>query len=407
MQPSQSLALADFPICDPDDDLLYDWAAEPPPPGQDRGDPPPRRLRLRRRTLLASVAVALDVALLPRFSGRAPLRQTAEMLAEDNADWESFKSRFILAEGRVVDTGNGGVSHSEGQGLGMLFAVAYRDQETFESLAGWTARTLRCRGDALHAWRYHPNQSASVDDLNNATDGDLYIGAALARAADRFGRDAYADTAAAIARAVLDQLVREAGPRTILLPGSYGFERTDSFVVNPSYYAFACLDALAALTPSDSWDRLRADGTRLIADSRFGRWRLPPDWLRIRRDDGTAAPAPEWPARFSYDAIRVPLQLAWGGLSIPGLNSDLLAFWTEAEVGEVPVGVDLVSDVPLSNPGFTGARAIAALILRAERGAGPLVLPSVADAPDYYSAALILQTRLAWREMQQKATINA
>ncbi|VTN12488.1 Endoglucanase precursor [Raoultella terrigena] len=38
--------------------------------------------------------------------------------------WESYKSRFMMADGRIVDTGNGSVSHTEGQGFAMLLAVA-------------------------------------------------------------------------------------------------------------------------------------------------------------------------------------------------------------------------------------------------------------------------------------------
>jgi len=52
----------------------------------------------------------------------------------DIKNWERFKTRFISAEGRVIDTGNGHISHSEGQGVGMLLAVAHDDQTTFENI---------------------------------------------------------------------------------------------------------------------------------------------------------------------------------------------------------------------------------------------------------------------------------
>src|SRR5690606_25275712 len=41
--------------------------------------------------------------------------------------WTDFRTRFIADDGRVVDTGSGGVSHSEGQGWSMLFAEANDD----------------------------------------------------------------------------------------------------------------------------------------------------------------------------------------------------------------------------------------------------------------------------------------
>lgn len=50
------------------------------------------------------------------------------------AFWQSYKARFVTAQGRVVDTGNGNISHSEGQGYGMLLAVAANDRETFNDL---------------------------------------------------------------------------------------------------------------------------------------------------------------------------------------------------------------------------------------------------------------------------------
>ena len=39
------------------------------------------------------------------------------------SDWAAYRDRFVLADGRVVDDGNGGISHSEGQGYGLLLAV--------------------------------------------------------------------------------------------------------------------------------------------------------------------------------------------------------------------------------------------------------------------------------------------
>ena len=54
----------------------------------------------------------------------------------------------------MVDTGNGMVSHSEGQGYGMLLAVAANDRPTFDKLWGWTRANLMVRDDQLMAWRW-------------------------------------------------------------------------------------------------------------------------------------------------------------------------------------------------------------------------------------------------------------
>ncbi len=62
--------------------------------------------------------------------------------------WESYKARF-LPDGRIVDTGNGDVSHTEGQGFAMLMAVANDDKATFDKLWHWTNSTLKNKENGL------------------------------------------------------------------------------------------------------------------------------------------------------------------------------------------------------------------------------------------------------------------
>lgn len=63
---------------------------------------------------------------------------TLTLLAGDaraeSAGWAQYKHRFLLPEGRIIDTGNHNVSHSEGQGFGMLLAVYNNDRPTFDLL---------------------------------------------------------------------------------------------------------------------------------------------------------------------------------------------------------------------------------------------------------------------------------
>jgi hypothetical protein len=67
-------------------------------------------------------------------SGRGvPSRPLAGALSDLDA-WRSYKRRFLSDQGRVIDTANGGISHSEGQGYGMLLAVAASDHETFDAI---------------------------------------------------------------------------------------------------------------------------------------------------------------------------------------------------------------------------------------------------------------------------------
>jgi endo-1,4-beta-D-glucanase Y len=70
------------------------------------------------------------------------------------AFWQAYKERFISAAGRVIDNANMGISHSEGQGYGMLLAVAADDRPTFDLLWGWTRAQLMLHNDGLVAWKW-------------------------------------------------------------------------------------------------------------------------------------------------------------------------------------------------------------------------------------------------------------
>ncbi|HAI06581.1 MAG TPA: endoglucanase, partial [Pantoea sp.] len=89
--------------------------------------------------------------------------------------WDSFKSRFVTSEGRVIDTANNNVSHTEGQGYGMLLAVANDDRVTFDRLWQWTRSQLGNPQTDLFYWRYTPGTANPVADKNNAADGDVLL----------------------------------------------------------------------------------------------------------------------------------------------------------------------------------------------------------------------------------------
>jgi endoglucanase len=318
-------------------------------------------------------------------------------VALNPTDWASFRSRFIATDGRVMDNGNGGVSHSEGQGWGMLFAVAANDRPTFESIRAWTTRTLRRPDDTLHAWRYMPNATPPVEDWNNATDGDLFIATALARAGYRWSAPEYLQAAAGIARDILKLLVRDVGSHLVLLPGVNGFENEHAVVLNPSYYALPMLAELARLAPSARWQQLIRDGTQLIARAQFGQWQLPPDWLLVTRPSLQLSVAPGWAPRFSFDAIRIPLWSTWGKRPIGQSRLAMARFWGAYPVGAAPAWVDLATNETAPYALTPGMAAVARLTLASVDGSVP-ILPAVATAHKYYDAALIMLCQLAWQE---------
>jgi endoglucanase len=99
-----------------------------------------------------------------------PVAQDGQM----DGMWTAFRQIYLSGDGRIVDNGNGGISHSEGQGYGMVLATLVGDRPRSRP-CGWTERTL-LRGDvALFAWRYDPRAPNPVADTNNASDGDMLI----------------------------------------------------------------------------------------------------------------------------------------------------------------------------------------------------------------------------------------
>ena len=346
---------------------------------------------LSRRALLGALAAwpgggaaarPAEARLMPAVA--AP--PSAELLAV----WESFRQGFLRPEGRVVDTGNGHVSHSEGQGWAMFCAERCDDRASFERLWNWTRQVLHRPGDRLLAWRFMPDAADPVPDRNNAADGDLFTAAALLLAGQRWNRPDYTEAGAAMARDVLRLLVREVAGLTVLMPGAQGFEEADTVTLNPSYYAFPILGVLARAVPDPAWLRLATDGLILLRRARFGRWDLPPDWLLLGRQDGSLGLSPRWPPRFSYDALRVPLYLRWAGLETEPAVRAAIRFWRDPSHPYLPAWADLLNQriAPYSAP--SGVQAVAYFAENVRLTDNISRIPSVQGREDYYSAVLKL-----------------
>jgi endoglucanase len=104
------------------------------------------------------------------------------------------------------------------------------------------------------------------------------------------------------------------------------------------------------------------------------------------------------PPRFSYDAVRVPLHLAWGGLNSEPALAAAASFWTET-AGAAPAWTDLRTGQLSSDLASPGMAAIAAVAVESRHGRpNSRTMPGVAQARDYYAAALTLLARLAASE---------
>jgi len=285
-----------------------------------------RRLRFRLATVLIYQRVHSVCAALFGFKARA-VRVLRLQLAfgvflvavgsrpvpAQEAIWTTFKEKFMTNEGRVVDDANNDVSHSESQGYGLILSEANKDRVAFERIWHWTEQNLRKRNDHLFAWRWVNNSpEGHVPDTNNATDGDLLIAWGLARGASAWADAGLRDSARDIARDVRQEMLRPSRYGPVLLPGEYGFDRSDGVIINLSYWVFPAFRDLAKIDPSPDWQLLEQSGLKLVEAVRFSPWRLPPDWVLLA-SDSMKLPDGFEPV-FGYNAVRVPLYLAWAGI---------------------------------------------------------------------------------------------
>jgi endoglucanase len=299
--------------------------------------------------------------------------------------WQVYKTRFISPSGRVTDNGNGGISHSEGQGYGMILAVAADDRATFDLLWRWTQAQL-LRDDGLFAWKWDPNATPHVSDPNNATDGDLLIAWALAEAGEFWPGSPYRAEARQLSIAIARTSIAETPFGPALLPAVRGFglgERPDGPVINLSYWVYPALWRLQSIAPDGPWSALAKSGLTIGAVSRFGEAEVPTDWISL---GARPAPAEGFAPTFGYDAIRVPLYLAWGGL---GSKANLFAYsdlWRDPADGLSRL--DVVTGRPTEAFREKGYFAIAALVRCAMSGAKIPAELLGNDADAYYPTTL-------------------
>jgi endoglucanase len=356
-----------------------------------------------RRFAPFSVAIAALLLFAPVAHANSNVQSCDQ--APNSSLWQAYEQRFVSVDGRVIDTGNDGISHSEGQGFGLRLAFHFDARQDFARIWEWTREHLYVRGDHLAAWRWRPDADPHIDDKNNATDGDLFIAWSLALAGRCWEKPEYLDWARRIAKDIREKLVRKTTFGDLLLPGAAGFVKGERLTLNPSYWVFPALDELAALEPDAAeWSGLVTSGYALAEQLGFGRWKLVPDWVDWSPDEGFSLPA-QFAPRFGYDAIRVPLYLIWHGRDADIL-SRLTRYWDEqASWPWQPDWTDLETDAVSSYGAPAGIAAVSGLTrfavatIDAPETAAFLSLPAVEagqeGAMDYYSASLSLLSRIA------------
>lgn len=319
---------------------------------------------------------------------------TGPQIAMGNEDWNQFKSAYI-ENGRVIDRGQNGISHTEGQGMALLLAVQNNDPETFAQIWNWTQHNLQVREDKLFAWSWSPK--LGINDMNNASDGDLFIAWALSRAYTKWNEPRYLFAALQVSQSIREKLLRKTSKGTVILPGDMGFEKPDGLKLNLSYWVFPAITELSKLDPAPEWEELRVTGIQLIQEARFGKWQLPPDWLSLQ--NGVIAPVDG--EQFGYDAVRIPLYLIWSQQASASSIKPFQNFWGSF-IGKplLPPWVNLISGDTATYNASIGFQSIAAMTL-AYPDVDSTQLPSFNPSQGYYSSMLSLFTKMAIEDLKK------
>ncbi|MBF0463732.1 MAG: hypothetical protein HQK88_00885 [Nitrospirae bacterium] len=260
--------------------------------------------------------------------------------ADDNGLWEKYKTTFIQADGRVVDFYQGQMSHSEGQGYGMLLSVLYNDKSTFDKLYKWTKNNLMLRKDNLSVWSWgkRANDKWDVIDYNNATDGDVLIAFALIKAANKWQNNAYKTEGTKIVGAIRANLSVKWQGLNVLLPGYYGFTKNDSIVLNPSYIIPPAYKLFASVDDKAFWEKTYKDSITFLGQCKFSKYKLPGDWIALT-GKGLQLSS-ENPQVFGYDAIRTFLYLSLDKVvPYPEGLKEISKIYKQA--GSIPAQIDL------------------------------------------------------------------
>lgn len=303
-------------------------------------------------------------------------------------EWQAYRDAYVTEAGRVVDIANGGISHSESQGYGLLLSYLAQDRATFERIWSFTRTELMIRDDGLVAWIWNPDAAPRVTDINNASDGDILIAYALARAGAAWGEPGKLQAAGHIARALAEKALVDSGDLSIILPGVDGFSaaaREDGPVVNPSYWVFEAFPVLDDLDPEGGWMEVHEDGRALMRTLTEGQG-LPADWVSLAGAE--PRPAEAFAPEFGYNNIRVPLYLMRDDA-----DADLLARFAGAfAADDAPGRIDVTTGERLEEMGEPGYRLIGAA-LRCTLAGDPIPMDlQTFEATSYFGATLQLLT---------------
>ncbi len=308
-----------------------------------------------------------------------------------------FLARYVDPDGRVVRRDQGGDTVSEGQGYGMLLAIATSDRSAFERIWQWTEQHLQ-QPSHLFASSW---QDGAIVDGTPAADADVQIAWALTLAAHRFGRHDLLGPARAIAVAVAEHEVGyDDTGAPLIAAGPWAVHTGSPTVVEPGYWTPPAVAALARLTGDNRWRALITSTPAHLRTLTGDGASLPPDWARLgggQPAEPVPAPGGAAPVQFGPDGMRTVVWSACGRDARP-----LLARWWQLLSGSAAAApLARALDGSVTSPDVAALSAVAAAAAAratGHRGVAGRLLDRAASIdrkyPTYYGAAWLALGRV-------------
>jgi endo-1,4-beta-D-glucanase Y len=229
-------------------------------------------------------------------------------------DWDRYATRFVQADGRVIDLTFDQKSTSEGQSYGLFFALVANDRPRFDAILNWTTLNLGDGqlGNQLPGWLWGKRDDGSwgIKDKNSAADGDLWTAYALLEAGRLWKSPVYAALGKKLLDLVAQKEIADAGIDKYLLPAPVGFKLNDGRLrFDPSYVPPFQFRYFGTIDPQGPWMKILDTYQRRMPD--MFKHGIAPDLVRVAPDGAIEADPERTTA--SYDAIRVYMWAAMSG----------------------------------------------------------------------------------------------
>lgn len=194
-----------------------------------------------------------------------------------------YKENIVQFDGRVIDWQNNAVTHSEGIGYTLFFAVSMNDKKTFYKVLNWLKKNMGLNKKGLIPWLWGKDAEGKwrVLDNSDATDGNMWIAYALLLAYEKWNDKKLKLFALKLIKNIKNYDIYKNGKCLFLIPGSNFFISPSHITINPSYYNPVIFEKFYFYDKDPIWVDLIKQSLKLWYYIYVSPYYLFPDWIEI------------------------------------------------------------------------------------------------------------------------------